>query len=165
MARCSTSTTAWKAGRQQQALAYLQSAIALARAHEATQLFLDEGQEFATTLRAIVRRFGLKAFSVDAVEFMSRIVGHGFGRQPRPSVATRNAESGIPAPKGLLSTRETTVLKLLTEGRSNKEMARTLGLSEATIKFHLKNIYVKLGVGRRGMAVSVRRHLNLTASD
>ena len=156
---------AWKAGRQQQALAYLQSAIALARAHEATQLFLDEGQEFATTLRAIVRRFGLKAFSVDVVEFMSRIVGHGFGRQPRPSVATRNAESGIPAPKGLLSTRETTVLKLLTEGRSNKEMARTLGLSEATIKFHLKNIYVKLGVGRRGMAVSVGRHLNLTASD
>ena len=64
----------WKVGRQQQAFAYLQSAIALARTHEATQLFTDEGHDLATTMRAIVRRFGLKVFSPNAVEFMSRIV-------------------------------------------------------------------------------------------
>lgn len=156
---------AWKAGRQQQALAYLQSAIALARTHEATQLFADEGQEFATTLRVIVRRFGLKVFSSNAVEFMSRIVGHGFGRQPRTTVPPRNAEDGAPVRAGLLSARETGVLKLLAEGRSNKEIARDLGVSEATVKFHLKNIYAKLGVSRRGMAVSVSKHLKLTERD
>lgn len=152
---------AWTSGAQRQALAYLQSAIALARAHEATQLFIDEGQEFAITLRAIVRRFGLKAFSVDAVDFMSRIVGHGFGR-PSQAAARQPDEAGRTA-AGLLSGREATVLKLLAEGRSNKEMARALNLSEATIKFHLKNIYAKLGVSRRAMAVSVGRRLNLTA--
>lgn len=156
---------AWKAGRQQQAFAYLQSAIALARAHEATQLFADEGHELATTLRAIVRRFGLKVFSPNAVEFMSRIVGHGFGRQPRTAISLRSAEDGAGVPTGLLSAREITVLKLLSEGRSNKEMARSLGLSEATVKFHLKNIYAKLGVSRRGMAVSVSKHLKLTEFD
>ncbi|WP_425643791.1 LuxR C-terminal-related transcriptional regulator [Agrobacterium radiobacter] len=152
----------WKAGRQHQSLAYLQSAIALARAHEATQLFTDEGHDFATTLRAIVRRFGLKVFSPNAVEFMSRIVGHGLGRQPRTTPPLRRAEASVAQAAGLLSGREITVLKLLSEGRSNKEMARDLGLSEATVKFHLKNIYAKLGVSRRGMAVSVSKQLKLT---
>ena len=156
---------AWKAGKQQQALSYLQSAIALARVHEVTQMFIDEGQEFSTTLRAIVRRFGLKAFSVDAVEFLSRIAGHGFGRQPKTPIDIRSAHNAKRPSGGLLSGRETTVLKLLTDGCSNKEIARALKLSEATIKFHLKNIYTKLGVSRRTMAVSVGRHLNLTQGE
>ncbi|WP_233283426.1 helix-turn-helix transcriptional regulator [Agrobacterium tumefaciens] len=155
----------WKAGRQHQSLAYLQSAIALARAHEATQLFTDEGHDFATTLRAIVRRFGLKVFSPNAVEFMSRIVGHGFGRKPHMIVSAQQKHDGVVPASGLLSSRELTVLKLLSEGRSNKEIARELGLSEATVKFHLKNIYAKLGVSRRGMAVSVSKHLKLTEPE
>lgn len=152
----------WKSGRQQQAFAYLQSAIALARAHEATQLFTDEGHDLATTRRAIVRRFGLKVFSPDAVEFMSRIVGHSFGRQPRTIWPLGSSEDVPVHAAGLLSGRETTVLKLLAEGRSNKEMARDLDISEATVKFHLKNIYAKLGVSRRDMAVSVSKRLKLT---
>ncbi|MCZ7486191.1 MULTISPECIES: LuxR C-terminal-related transcriptional regulator [Rhizobium/Agrobacterium group] len=155
----------WKAGRQQQAFTYLQSAIALARTHEATQLFTDEGHDLAATLRAIVRRFGLKVFSPNAVEFMSRIVGHGFGRKPRMIVSAHEKHGGIAPASGLLSGRELTVLKLLSEGRSNKEIARELGLSESTVKFHLKNIYAKLGVSRRGMAVSVSRHLKLTEPE
>ncbi|MGP4802309.1 LuxR C-terminal-related transcriptional regulator [Agrobacterium cavarae] len=152
----------WKAGRQQQAFAYLQSAIALARTHEATQLFTDEGHDLATTMRAIVRRFGLKVFSPNAVEFMSRIVGHGLDRKPRRVAPNLPEEEAAPAAPGLLSAREITVLTLLSEGRSNKEIARELGLSEATVKFHLKNIFAKLGVSRRGMAVSVSKHLKLT---
>ncbi|MCZ7866137.1 MULTISPECIES: helix-turn-helix transcriptional regulator [Agrobacterium] len=53
-------------------------------------------------------------------------------------------------------------MKLLSKGRSNKEMAHDLGLSEAAVKFHLKTIYAKLGASRRGMAVSVSKHLKLT---
>jgi len=156
---------AWKAGRQQQAFAYLQSTIALARTHEATQLFTDEGQELAATLRAIVRRFGLKVFSPDAVLFMSRIVGHGLGRQQRTTrLKKTDEESASPTP-GLMSAREVTVLKLLSDGRSNKEIARELHISETTVKFHLKNIFAKLGVSRRGMAVSVSAHLKLTESN
>ncbi|WP_234791211.1 LuxR C-terminal-related transcriptional regulator [Agrobacterium rubi] len=156
---------AWNAGQQDKALSYMQSAIALARAHEATQFFIDEGPEFAITLRAIVRRFGLKAFSVDAVDFMSRIVGHGFQRQPKTAIAMQERIDGVKPSAGLLSGRETSVLKLLADGRSNKEMARSLDISEATVKFHLKNIYAKLGVSRRGMAVSVSNQLNLTGSS
>jgi LuxR family maltose regulon positive regulatory protein len=113
-------------------------------------------------MRAIVRRFGLKVFSPNAVEFMSRIVGHGLDRKPRRVAPNLPDEEAAPAAPGLLSAREITVLRLLSEGRSNKEIARELGLSEATVKFHLKNIFAKLGVSRRGMAVSVSKHLKLT---
>ncbi len=61
-----------------------------------------------------------------------------------------------------LTPRQLEVLGLITQGLSNKEIARELGLSEATVKFHLKNIFAKLGVSRRGMAVSVSKHLKLT---
>ncbi|MBB3944587.1 LuxR family maltose regulon positive regulatory protein [Rhizobium skierniewicense] len=156
---------AWKAGQQDKALSYLQSAIALARAHQATQFFIDEGSDFAVILRAIVRRFGLKAFSVDAVEFMSRIVGRDFQRPPKSVTVVQERKDRIPPSAGLLSNRETGVLKLLVDGRSNKEMARALDISEATVKFHLKNIYTKLGVSRRGMAVSLSNQLNLTTQQ
>jgi len=63
--------------------------------------------------------------------------------------------------QGLLSTREQEALLLLKKGKSNKEIARDLGLSEATVKFHMKNIFSKLGVSRRSMAVAVSQHLNL----
>lgn len=52
-----------------------------------------------------------------------------------------------------LSRRERDVLDLLCEGRSYKEMARRLYVSQNTIRFHLKNIYKKLQVSSRHEAV------------
>ncbi|UIK15286.1 LuxR C-terminal-related transcriptional regulator (plasmid) [Rhizobium leguminosarum] len=63
--------------------------------------------------------------------------------------------------KSLLSQREQQVLLCLHEGKSNKEIARALGLSEPTVKFHLKNVFSKLGVSRRAMALAVSAKLNL----
>lgn len=48
-----------------------------------------------------------------------------------------------------LSTREIDVLTLLSEGKLNKEIAETLNISNNTVKFHIKNIYSKLGVSSR----------------
>lgn len=52
-----------------------------------------------------------------------------------------------------LSSRELEVLRLLAEGLSNKEIARTLGISENTIKFHVNAILGKLGAQSRTEAV------------
>lgn len=49
----------------------------------------------------------------------------------------------------LLSRRENEVLGLLLQGRSNKQIALSLGVSEHTVEFHLKNIYTKLQVNSR----------------
>lgn len=52
-----------------------------------------------------------------------------------------------------LTRREARILDALCEGASNKLIAKTLGLSESTVKFHLANLYRKLGVATRREAV------------
>lgn len=54
-----------------------------------------------------------------------------------------------------LSDRETAVLREVALGKANKEIARALSLSEETVKAHLKNIFVKLDVTDRTLAVTV----------
>ena len=53
-----------------------------------------------------------------------------------------------------LTDREAEILAHLADGASNKLIGRRLGLSDNTIKFHLKKIYAKLGVGSRKAAVA-----------
>jgi DNA-binding NarL/FixJ family response regulator len=52
-----------------------------------------------------------------------------------------------------LSKRELTILQALQSGSSNKQIAKQLFLAEQTVKFHLTNIYRKLGVSSRTEAV------------
>jgi ATP/maltotriose-dependent transcriptional regulator MalT len=53
-----------------------------------------------------------------------------------------------------LSQRELEVLGLIARGRSNREAAAELFISEATVKTHLLHIYAKLGVNDRAAAVA-----------
>lgn len=53
-----------------------------------------------------------------------------------------------------LSERERTVLEQLATGRSNREIADVLHIGTETVKTHLSNLYVKLGVSRRDQAVA-----------
>lgn len=70
-------------------------------------------------------------------------------------------ESDQPKAAGILSLRERQVLTCLAEGQSNKLIARELDLTDNTVKFHLKNIYAKLAVSRRGEAVFEARRKGL----
>ena len=53
------------------------------------------------------------------------------------------------------------MLEELTQGRSNKEIARALDMTEHTVKFHLKHIFAKLKVERRGQAIARALELGL----
>ena len=59
-----------------------------------------------------------------------------------------------PAPTESLTERESKVLKLVASGSTNREAARQLFISEATVKTHLLHIYAKLGVRDRAAAVA-----------
>jgi DNA-binding NarL/FixJ family response regulator len=67
---------------------------------------------------------------------------------PQPLPASH--ESGETEP---LTQRETEVLQQLALGLTNKQIARALGISEHTVKFHISAIYGKLGVMNRAEAV------------
>ena len=54
-----------------------------------------------------------------------------------------------------LTPRERDILRLLGDGLANHDIAATLGLSDHTVKFHLRSIFSKLGAHSRTEAVSV----------
>jgi DNA-binding NarL/FixJ family response regulator len=57
-----------------------------------------------------------------------------------------------------LTERELVVLQALATGQSNKEIGRTLFITEATVKAHLKNIFAKLNVLSRTEAIAAAAH-------
>ncbi|MFE2484136.1 response regulator [Streptomyces mirabilis] len=74
-----------------------------------------------------------------------------------PAVASRLV-SAVRAPASTqdsLSAREREVLALVAKGTSNREIARVLFISEATVKTHLTHLYAKLGVNDRAAAMAV----------
>lgn len=61
------------------------------------------------------------------------------------------AENG----NGALTRREQSVLRLVAQGLSNKEIASELGISTHTVKYHLASLLAKLGVHSRTEAVTI----------
>lgn len=60
-----------------------------------------------------------------------------------------------------LTSRELKLLKLLQSGYDNRRLASSLLLSESTVKWHLHNVYSKLGVKSRGQAVALGMQMGL----
>ena len=79
-------------------------------------------------------------------------------RTSRPASFERNTA----ALKSLgLTGQELKVLETLAAGHSNKEIARTLGVSPNTVKTHVGNLFGKLEVRRRTQAIAKARDLHL----
>ncbi len=82
----------------------------------------------------------------------------------RETPTSRSADKPAPQPTALpepLSQRELEVLALIHEGHANKEIASKMKVAPATVKAHIRNLYGKLGVGRRTEALARARDLGL----
>ncbi|GBO82703.1 LuxR C-terminal-related transcriptional regulator [Marinobacter salsuginis] len=82
----------------------------------------------------------------------------------RETPTSRSAHKPAPQPTALpepLSQRELEVLALIHEGHANKEIASKMKVAPATVKAHIRNLYGKLGVGRRTEALARARDLGL----
>jgi DNA-binding CsgD family transcriptional regulator len=87
---------------------------------------------------------------MDLVYAICRV--HDGARWIAPEAAAQLAEN---SPRVPLTSRELEVLRLVAGGNRNKEIAGTLGVTEDTVKFHVKSILGKLGVNDRTHAVTV----------
>lgn len=68
--------------------------------------------------------------------------------EPRPA-----GSGGEPEPPDGMTPREAEVLALIAEGMSNAEIARSLHISQATVKSHINNLFAKAGLRDRAQAV------------
>jgi DNA-binding NarL/FixJ family response regulator len=70
-----------------------------------------------------------------------------------------------PAVTPRLTERETQILELVAEGHSNGELATILGVALQTVKYHLSNVYRKLGVSNRTQAARQAQLLGLISDS
>ncbi|RVV96565.1 response regulator transcription factor [Mesobaculum littorinae] len=93
---------------------------------------------------------------VNAIRFMA------MGEQYAPLDWLRAAEAEEAHPLAQkLSQRELQVLRGLTEGKSNKEIARDIDIQEPTVKLHVKTLYRKIGAANRTQAAMIAKEAGL----
>ncbi len=95
------------------------------------------------------------------VQMQEVLPQHALLRQCVSSASGVAASLSAPVPCEPLSWQEQRVLRLLSAGRSNQEIARALVVSVNTVKSHVKKIYSKLHVGNRVAASEAARALRL----
>ncbi len=126
-------------------------------------VILSEESEPVATLRTLpVRGWGIVMPNAPADELQAAVAAVAHGLIVMPQVLGENLLSNPPTavaddnepPGEPLTAREREVLELLSQGLSNKLIARALEISEHTVKFHVSSIYAKLGVASRTEAIN-----------
>jgi DNA-binding NarL/FixJ family response regulator len=110
-------------------------------------------EQLVAGIRAVAQGDALLAPSI------TRRVIEEFVRRPPSSVRT------IPQEVGGLTARELEVLKLVSRGLSNAEIAKELFVSETTVKTHVAHVLTKLGLRDRVQAVVFAYECGLAAAD
>ncbi len=111
--------------------------------------------------RYLVRAFPREVYvTIVGAAFAAGGVWLGFRLAARQAPATFARNEAARAALGLTG-QELRVLEKLAAGQSNKEIARSLGLSPNTVKTHAANLYAKLEVRRRTEAIGKARDLML----
>ena len=110
----------------------------------------DGDEDIYRAMQAGAKAYLLKGMSIEDLIATIRAVHLGRSRIP-PEIAEKLAER-MSGPQ--LTNRELGVLQLIVQGRSNKEIASKLVISEATVKTHINSLLAKLGVTDRTQAAT-----------
>jgi DNA-binding NarL/FixJ family response regulator len=111
----------------------------------------DGDGEIQRAMRAGASAYMLKSMPKDELLGVIRSV-HAGKRHVPAEVAARLAEH---MGDDDLTARELEVLRLIRDGHRNKQIANEMGIAEATVNFHIKNLVDKLGANDRTHAVTI----------
>jgi LuxR family maltose regulon positive regulatory protein len=145
------------AGKVAEAVGRFRRVLTACAAAGLYQTVLDERPLISDLLRTTQESGNIKT---DLIPYVDRLVA-GLQQGGQDRLAPTSGARILSA----LSRRETGILKLIAEGLSNKEIARSLDIGPETVKSHLKSVFTKLGVERRAQAVSRAQTLGLVTTQ
>ena len=135
--------------QEQQAHYWLRQTL-LQAVHEGyIRLFLNEGKPLTLLLLSSLKNLQHDGAIYSYAQMLLRTATQSIAHASHPNELEP------------LSLQERRVLRLLATGRSNRDIAHELVISVNTVKYHVKHLYQKLGVGNRLQASEAARHLNL----
>ena len=116
----------------------------------------DTDDRIVTAIQSGANGYLLKGSPREELFHAVRVAGKG-GSLLLPLMASRleKATEKPPAPFEALTRREQDVLNVLAQGKTNKEIAADLFITERTVKYHVSSILNKLGAGNRTEAVTL----------
>lgn len=142
-------------GKVNKALEIIKHALFLAEPEGYLRIFADEGKP-AKELLQLAKTRGI------ATSYVNRILDvFGYSESSPPNWAETKVLTTPSSISKPLSTRELEVLRLLAAGATSQEIADELFLSVGTVKKHTENIYSKLDVHKRTLAVNRAQELGL----
>ena len=141
--------------------------------HPATRVAVISGSLDAARIREVLGAGACgylpKTFEPHMILAAVRLMLSGAIYVPPDALAEATAaEPGRDKPAagtGALTPRELEVLRLLTKGSANKEIAREIGVAEVTVKLHTRRILEKLGVRNRAAAAALAVSRGLIVDD
>jgi DNA-binding NarL/FixJ family response regulator len=125
-----------------------------------TVLLTDDSRQALMLQRFALPGWAVLPAAAEAGQLLAAVdaVGQGLMALPAEMAAGLLARPALEVSDPLqepLTPRELEVLQLVSHGLSNKLIARQLGISEHTVKFHVSSTYAKLGAASRTEAVSL----------
>jgi LuxR family maltose regulon positive regulatory protein len=117
---------------------------------------LDEGADVGSLLTAFRENAERKGSSRELMPYVDNLIA-GWRSRYQLEVQQRPRSLIVES----LSAREGDILKLIAQGLSNKQIARSLAIAPETVKSHVKHIFTKLGVEKRAQAVSRAQSFDL----
>jgi DNA-binding NarL/FixJ family response regulator len=127
----------------------------------------DTDERIVGAVQAGAKGYLLKGVPRNEIFNAIRVVSQG-GSLLQPIVASKLLQHMSSQPGESLTEREMDVLQLLAQGKTNKEIATALTITERTAKFHISSILAKFGAGNRTEAVTIaaqRGLVKLTGQD
>jgi DNA-binding NarL/FixJ family response regulator len=114
----------------------------------------DRGQPRRRARRDVANRLGAEPLAAD----LRRLAQRG-----RPDLTASSGETQPPATHLNITPREAEVLEQLAIGRTNREIAEALFISEKTASVHVTNLLRKLGVTSRVQAAAIAQRTGLSS--
>ncbi|MEV5910105.1 response regulator transcription factor [Streptomyces chartreusis] len=130
-----------------------------ARTHVLVLTTYDTDADITRAIEAGATGYLLKAERPD--ELFAAIHAAAVGRTALSAPVAGRVMASLRRPRPALTDRERDILTQLARGIGNRDIARALFISEATVKTHLRRIYDKLGVDTRAGAVAVAKERRL----